>query len=237
MSAYRFPTIKADRNALKAPFSHETLFLAISICFCYDIAKNMWSKSLTEVLYELELSGFIRIYAPYGKRSRGSLYQLVDFFTLFYFNFMKDSEMNNESFWIDIQGSGKQHAWSGYAFEQVCQWHIRQVKRALGIEGVAASIWSWRSTTSDPGAQIDLIIDRSDGIINLCEIKYTNSEYNITKEYDHKLRDRAAAFARETKTKKAVHQTFITVYGLARNEYAYNVQSEVTAETLFVFTR
>jgi len=189
--------------------------------------------TLTDILDELELSGFIRSYAPFGRKTRGSLYQLVDFFTLFYFNFMKNLKANDDEFWIHVQGSGMQNAWSGYAFEQVCQWHIRQIKDALGIAGILTSVSSWRSEKSDPGAQIDLVIDRSDGTINLCEIKYVSSEYVISRDYDRKLRNKVAAFERETKTRKALHTTFITVYGLAQNEYANNVQSEVTADALF----
>jgi len=188
--------------------------------------------TLTNLLSELELSGFIRIYTPFGKKSRGSLYQLVDFFTLFYYNFMRNHKKGDDEFWIHSLNSGKQRAWKGYAFEQVCQWHIKQIRIALGIAGVATTISSWRSSGSDSGAQVDLVIDRNDGIINLCEVKYSDSQYTITKEYDRNLRNKVAAFVSETKTRKAVHTIFITVYGLARNEYAANVQFDITAEDL-----
>ncbi|MDR3295096.1 MAG: ATP-binding protein, partial [Clostridiales Family XIII bacterium] len=197
------------------------------------LAKLPKGGTLSGVLKELELSGFIRVYRPFGKKARGALYQLADPFTLFHFNFMEGGKTNDESFWIHALESGGHHAWSGYAFEQVCQWHVREIKAALGISGMIADVAGWRSEKSGPAAQIDLVIDRSDGVINLCELKYANGEYTVTKEYDSKLRNKRDAFLRETKTKKALHTTFVTVYGLFRNVYAANIQSEVTADALF----
>jgi AAA+ ATPase superfamily predicted ATPase len=189
--------------------------------------------TLTRVLLELEQCGFIRRYNPFAKKTRGALYQLVDSFSLFYLNFMDSASANDDGFWLKFLEGGAHHAWAGYAFEQVCGWHIPQIKEALGISGIIANTSGWRSTNSDPGAQIDLVIDRYDGVINLCEMKYSNDEFEITKSYDKKLREKREAFRRETKTKKALHITMITSFGLLRNEYAGNIQSEVTGEDLF----
>jgi len=201
-----------------------------------EIAKRAKIKkggTLRNVLSELELSGFVRSYKPFGKKQRGRLYQLIDSFTLFYLNFMEGREPVDEFYWVHSVGTAKHNAWSGYAFEQVCLLHTTEIKKALGISGMASDVSGWRSETENSNAQIDLVLDRSDGIINLCEMKYTSEEYVITKKYSMELRNRRAAFIRETKTRKAVHLTFVTVYGLFKNEYEHDIQSEVTAEMLF----
>jgi AAA+ ATPase superfamily predicted ATPase len=189
--------------------------------------------TLSSILNELELSGFIRAYKPFGKKQRGRLYQLIDPFSLFYLNFMDGSGPADESFWIHTLATASRNAWSGYAFEQVCLWHTAEIKDALGISGMASDVSGWRSERESPGMQVDLVLDRSDGVINLCEMKYSMDEYVINKKYSTELRNRRAAFIRETKTRKAVHLTFVTVYGLLGNEYAQDVQSEVTADMLF----
>jgi uncharacterized protein len=120
----------------------------------------------------LEVSGFIRKYAPYGKKSRNSLYQLVDFYTLFYLKFIKDMPIFDEINWVSSIDNPQHRAWSGYAFEQICLAHVSQIKHALGISGIQTLTSGWRSTDSKQGAQIDLVIDRRDEIINLCEMKY-----------------------------------------------------------------
>jgi hypothetical protein len=186
----------------------------------------------TRILEELIQSDFIRNYRPFGKKSKGSLYQLIDPFTLFYHKYMKGG-VKDANFWVNNIADANHRAWSGYAFEQVCLSHIEQIKEALKITVVVSGVSSWKSTNSDPGAQIDLIIDRRDQVINLCEIKYSNEIYVIDKAYDEILRNKRSAFAEETKTKKALHETMITTYGIKKNAYSGNIQSEVTMDALF----
>ncbi|MDR0854257.1 MAG: AAA family ATPase [Clostridiales Family XIII bacterium] len=191
------------------------------------------SGALTKTLTELEDCGFIRKYYGYGKKSRDAVYQLIDFFSLFYLKYMRDKNHIDEDFWVTNLQSGQMNAWSGYAFEQVCLCHIHQIKKALGISGISSSVYSWRSKVANPGAQVDLVIDRRDGVINLCEMKYSNKEYTITKKYDGELRNKQSAFYSETKTRKTLHNTFVTTYGLNHNEYWGSIQSEVTMDDLF----
>ena len=188
---------------------------------------------LTKTLEDLELCGFIRKYKAIGKKERQSLFQLTDFFTLFYFNFMSDNKFNDEHFWTNFIENARHRAWSGYAFEQVCLAHLPQIKRKLGIAGVLTNTASWRSNDSDNSAQIDLLIERNDKVINLCEMKYVQEQFVIDKKQDENLRNKRAVFKRETKTRKAVHLTMITTYGIKRNEYWGNIQSEVTMDGLF----
>jgi AAA+ ATPase superfamily predicted ATPase len=191
------------------------------------------SGALTKALAELEDCDFIRKYYSYGKISRDAIYQLIDFYSLFHLNIILENRGRDDNFWVNNLQSGARNAWSGYAFEQVCLAHIDRIKYKLGIAGVSTSIFSWLSKNSSPGAQIDLVIDRRDGVVNLCEMKYSNSEYTITKKYDGELRNKRQAFRSETKTRQSIHTTFVTTYGLTRNEYWGDIQSEVTMSDLF----
>lgn len=188
---------------------------------------------LSIMLKELEACGFIRRYEPFGKVKKEALYQLVDFFTLFYFRFILKNRYKDEHFWTSSQGSSVHRAWSGYAFEMLCLCHIRQIKKALGISGIQSLVSSWRSEISEEGAQIDLVIDRKDQTVNLCEMKYSITEFAIDKKYDAILRNKQAAFLAETKTRKSLQLTFVTTYGVKPNAYSSRVQSEVLLEDLF----
>jgi len=139
---------------------------------------------LTRILKELEESHFIRRYRSYGKKEKDSLYQLIDLYSLFYLNFIKNASLDDENFWINAVESPLFNAWSGYAFEMVCLHHIRQIKKALEIGGVQTSVYSWHSSE----AQIDLIIDRKDQTINLCEMKFSIAPFKIDKNYAANLR-------------------------------------------------
>jgi hypothetical protein len=187
----------------------------------------------TRILRELEQSGFIRRYLGYGKKKRDAIYQVTDPFTLFHLRFLKDSEAQIVPFWATFTDDGGHRAWTGYAFEQVALAHIDRIKRKLQIGGVLTRQYSWRSTNAKPGAQIDLVIERNDGVINLCEMKYCRDEFEIDAAYEKQLRRRVEIFRRETKTKSALHTTLVTTYGLVKNAYAAQVQSEVTMMDLF----
>jgi hypothetical protein len=200
-----------------------------------ESAKLPNGGNLTRTLEELEISGFIRRYHSFAKKEKGAIYQLVDFFTLFYFNFMFEMRENDESFWTNFIESARHRAWSGYGFEQVCLAHLPQIKHKLSIAGVLTRTAAWRSNDKENFAQIDLLIERNDKVINLCEIKYASEQFVIDKKYDEILRDKRGAFRAETKTTKAIHLTFITTYGLKHNAYWGNIQSEVTMEDLFAF--
>jgi len=189
---------------------------------------------LTTILEELEQCSFISSYNAYEKKSKEKLYQLIDFFSLFYINFIKNNRRNEGNFWTNLIGNAKHRSWSGYAFEQVCMQHSEQIRRKLGILGVVTYSAAWRSKKSDPAAQIDLLIDRNDGVINLCEMKYDENEFVIDKKYDENLRNKKSAFIYETKTRKSVHITMLTTFGVKRNEYWNGIQSEVKMNDLFV---
>lgn len=184
---------------------------------------------LTRVLRELEESSFIRRYRSFGKKERNSLYQLVDLYSLFYLNFIRDSSPDDEHFWINAMDTPAFRAWSGYAFEMVCLHHVRQIKKALGISGVQTSVSSWYSDR----AQVDLLIDRRDQVINLCEMKFSMHPFSIDKKYAENLRNKIGHFKEATNTRKTIFLTMVTTYGIADNRYAGMVRNDLTMDALF----
>lgn len=185
--------------------------------------------ALTKALRNLIDCDFIRQYTAFGKIERGTIYQLTDLFTLFHLRYVKGYRGQDENHWQNMIDSPSRRAWSGYSFEQLCLHHIRQIKQKLGISGIQSDVCAWKGD----GGQIDLLIDRRDQTINLCEMKFSQGEFEITKQYDAHLRERAESFRSATKTRKALYQTFITTYGVKKNMYSGNVQSEVKLDDLF----
>jgi uncharacterized protein len=201
-----------------------------------ETAKMKSGKQLSTVLSNLESCGFIRKYVNYGCSERNALYQLVDFFTLFHFRFLKESSFRSLKYWSNLQHTPKFYAWAGISFELLVQTHVAQIKKRLGISGVVTNVYSWRSRKDEGqrAAQIDMVIERGDNTINLCEMKFSESEYEINKDYDVVLRNKIVRFTEETKSRKSIQLTFITTYGLHRNTYsAQLVQNEVLMEDLF----
>ncbi|MDE6795294.1 MAG: AAA family ATPase, partial [Muribaculaceae bacterium] len=191
---------------------------------------------LTGYLEDLENCGFIRRYQAIGSKKKNALYQLVDNFTLFYFRFMDGKNITDANYWSKIQTAPIYHNWCGLAFERVCLLHSEQIKKALGISGVITNEYSWRTAATDehPGAQIDLLIDRSDKAINLCEIKYSDVPYTINKKYMENLRNKTALFRQLTKTRKGIALTMITSSSLVKNSYSMNsIHSHITSDDLF----
>lgn len=191
--------------------------------------------TFSEILENLCNCDFIRKYSAFGKKERDVLYQLTDLFTLFYLRFVKSSNGRDEHLWSNMIDSPERRTWCGYSFEQLCLHHITQIKMKLGISGIQSDVCSWFIPAEDrhKGAQIDLLIDRKDQIINLCEMKYSTSEYEITKRYNDEMQERRELFRSQTKTKKALHLTMVTTYGVKENPYSGMIQSQVTMDDLF----
>ena len=185
---------------------------------------------LTKDLRELEECGFIRKFSNFTKEENDALYQLIDPFTLFNLQFIESKKCAS---WNEYINSPGYNSWRGNAFEIVCLNHIDQIKAALGISGIETNVFAWRSSKSDQGAQIDLIIDRNDGVINLCEMKYTNNEYSLEQEEHEKIQRRLTVFQKESGTKKAIHVTLVSGNGFKQNKYSGIVQNVISGEELF----
>ena len=192
------------------------------------------NKTFVQVLQDLEQCGFIKKFYAVGKKNRDALFQLMDNFTLFHFQFITRAP-SDEHFWTSISGSPRKNAWEGLAFERLCLWHIPQIKKALGISGVLTSVCSWSTQKSDylDGAQIDLLIDRQDDTINLCEMKFSRKMYCLEKDEALNIRNRENVFRESTKTNKGIHLTLVTSIGLEHAGYWNDFQSVVTLDDLF----
>lgn len=186
--------------------------------------------SFTKVLQELEQCGFIRKYSDYKKENNESLYQLIDPFTLFSINFLKERKFSS---WINFVGQPAYYSWEGYAFEVVCLNHIPQIKKVLGIEGIDSLDYSFSSNVL-AGAQIDLLIDRKDNVINLCEMKYSSDIFTIDAKYEERLLNKIRVFKEVTKTKKAIVLTFVTLNGVTKNSHYGIVRKEISAKDFFI---
>lgn len=187
------------------------------------------------MLQNLSDSGFITSYNYFGNRKKGTVYILSDFFTMFYFKFVKENYGADEEFWSHHLDQSSRRVWAGLTFEALCRSHLRQIKDKLSISGVSSevSLWSCKATSEHSGAQIDLLIDRRDRIIDILEMKFSLDSYTITKEYDEVLRNKISVFREETGTKKALHLVMVTTFGLNTNMYSSRVQSVITLDDLF----
>ncbi len=194
------------------------------------------SGDLTKKLDELESCGFIRKYLSFGNARKNAVYQLMDCFTLFYYQFL-EKNVRDEHFWSHQINTPKVNTWMGLAFERVVLHHIDEIRDRLGISGIYTEVNAWYTAGDEkkgiPGAQIDLLIARKDQVINLCEMKYCNSEYRMSAEDDRKMKNRIDVFTACTKTKYAIYPTLITTYGVVENSYSGNLQSVITLNDLF----
>ena len=185
--------------------------------------------TLTKILKNLISCGFVRKFKDMGE-GKEDIFQLVDFYTLFYFKFLCGKHTYEDGYWMSIQGTPKFYSWAGLSFEILALQHISQIKQSLGISGVMTSEYSWRS----PNAQIDLVIDRKDMTVNLCEMKFSEDDFHIDEEEDTKLRRRVASFKENLgKESKSVRLTFVTTYGLADSKYNSRVHDIIILEDLF----
>ena len=192
--------------------------------------------SFSDTLKDLEWCGFIRSYSMMGYRTKSDIFQLIDHYTLFYYEYM-DGVRPGDNYWRTMLNTPKYNTWCGLAFERVCLCHIDQIKKKLGISGIHTNEYAWRCLPDESigrrGVQIDLLIDRSDGIIDVCEMKYAKDSYTITSEYAAELVRKRDVFQSVTGTKCAVHSIMITTDGVTRNEHWGDIQAEIQLDDLY----
>ena len=192
---------------------------------------------LTKILKNLERCDFIDRWSQYGNKKREEVLRLTDFYTLFYYKFVDSRNIREEQWWSKNSSSSAVSSWMGTSFEMVCLKHNQNIKDALGLQVISTETTTWHCNPNEqentPGAQIDMIIERADRIIHLCEIKFSIDKYNISKDYENRLRERASLFRYLTKNKKSLVHTFITTYGIANGKNKSIVHSEVTMDDLF----
>lgn len=191
---------------------------------------------ISRYLKELEECGFVMRCSVVGAVKKGSIYRLVDPFVLFYHEFMQGRKGNDETFWVSSYDSPKVYAWRGYAFERLCFGHIPQIKQALGISGMRTDVYSWRAKSDSrlkEDAQIDMLIERADRMITICEMKFCDDLYSFSSEEALKLRRRGELFREATQTRKGISHALVTPIGLKRNENAGDIRNCLTFDDLF----
>lgn len=191
-------------------------------------------KSLTTCLKALVGSDFVERYVPFGQGKRDASYKLVDPFCLFYLHFVQNQVRMDEHFWTHQQAGQAVITWRGLAFENVCFLHIPQIKRALGISGVHSNQSAWVLRREEENTQADLIIDREDHVVNVCEIKFYSNEFSVNKSYYRELLARQDILREHISPRSAIYQTLISTFGLKKDEYAGIFTQTVTLDDLFV---
>ena len=204
-----------------------------------EIIESLGEKSsgdVSQCLEELVQCGFLVNTHPIRRKKKGSVYRLVDPYVLFYFRFVETWRGNDKMHWTHNYHAPAVNSWRGEAFERVCLLHADQIKKAIGIQGIESNVFSWRWRSPDAGergVQVDMLIDRADGIVDLCEIKYCEDRYLLDKEEDEKIRHRAEVFRRESGVRKAVQTILIVSHGVANSKYLGNIQVVVDGVSLF----
>lgn len=191
--------------------------------------------TVTRNLKALIASNFVIRYRPFGSEEKEWRYKLIDPFCIFYLSFVKNRGERNEMFWQQNVTSRRLSSWRGYAFENVCFNHIDAIKKALGISGVITSVSQWTKRGDDEkGGQIDLLINRRDNVVNMCELKFYSSEFTVDGNYYRTLLNRETMLEKELPRKTAVRSTLITTFGLQRNEYSGIFTNVILMDALFV---
>ena len=187
-----------------------------------------YGGSATAVLQELEESGFIISLPTFGQQTKNKQFRLSDEYSLFYLTWIEEVKSNvlrnfDKDYWTKICKTPRFSTWSGYAFKNICLKHLMKIKEALGLGAVTTEESRWQyhppKKNNETSAEIDLIINRADQCINLCEIKFCNDEFEITKSYMKDLERKKEIFQKITGTKKTIFLTIITPFGVKENEH------------------
>lgn len=177
-----------------------------------------WFSAL---LSELEASGFITSLQPLENKKKETLFRLTDEFTLFYLAFMEGKRSTGDNYWTRMSQTQDYKIWCGYAFENVCAKHVSEIKNALQIGGIQSEVSSFLHRKNDKyhkGFQIDLLIDRRDDVLSLCEMKFYSDEYRITPDYAKKIHTKREGLKALSSPKKHIEVVFISTFGVVDNE-------------------
>ena len=196
-------------------------------------ALGLTGSTLTSSLKALIASDFVEKYVPFGQGKRNTRYRLADPFCLFFLHFVEGQQKADEQFWTHSQATQRVVSWRGLAFENVCFCHVPQIKRALGIGGVRSSQSAWDLRDEGERAQIDLLIERDDHVVNACEVKFYGDAFTVDKDYYRALLRRQGILLEHLSPKMAVHQTLISTFGLNKNEYSGVFTQVITMDDLF----
>ena len=189
--------------------------------------------ALSKILSDLEQCDFIFSYARYGNAKNNAIYRIKDFYTLFYYKYVNGIDTKDSLRWTHLSSTPQVSSWQGFSFELLCLLHLDEIKKALGIDRILNDASAWRSKQPEQNTQIDLVIERADHNINLCEMKFSSGMYAIDKGYEQKLRERMSIFQAETMTRCSTRITMVTTYGVLQNKHSGIVNDEVLLDDLF----
>lgn len=189
--------------------------------------------ALSKILSDLEQCDFIFSYARYGNAKNNAIYRIKDFYTLFYYKYVNGIDTKDSLRWTHLSSTPQVSSWQGFSFELLCLLHLDEIKKALGIDRILNDASAWRSKQPEQNTQIDLVIERADHNINLCEMKFSSGMYAIDKGYEQKLRERMSIFLAETMTRCSTRITMVTTYGVLQNKHSGIVNDEVLLDDLF----
>ena len=186
---------------------------------------------LSNMMDDLEHCDFVRRYNN-GTLQKNGIYQLIDFFSLFHYKF-GTTRVTDEHYWRNTLGTPEQNNWYGLTFERVCLWHVRQIVRGLRLDAIRHDYYAWRSQKSKPAVQIDLVIDRADGMVTICEMKYSKDDYTLTEGEYKKIISRMETFQKETGYKGGIQASIVTTFSLQDNMYSEVSSIPITMNELF----
>nr|WP_302688075.1 ATP-binding protein [uncultured Prevotella sp.] len=194
---------------------------------------KLGGAALSKILSDLEQCDFIFSYARYGNAKNNAIYRIKDFYTLFYYKYVNGIDTKDSLRWTHLSSTPQVSSWQGFSFELLCLLHLDEIKKALGIDRILNDASAWRSRQPEQNTQIDLVIERADHNINLCEMKFSSGMYAIDKGYEQKLRERMSIFQAETMTRCSTRITLVTTYGVLQNKHSGIVNDEVLLDDLF----
>lgn len=194
---------------------------------------KLGGAALSKILSDLEQCDFIFSYARYGNAKNNAIYRIKDFYTLFYYKYVNGIDTKDSLRWTHLSSTPQVSSWQGFSFELLCLLHLDEIKKALGIDRILNDASAWRSRQPEQNTQIDLVIERADHNINLCEMKFSSGMYAIDKGYEQKLRERMSIFQAETMTRCSTRITMVTTYGVLQNKHSGIVNDEVLLDDLF----
>lgn len=194
---------------------------------------KLGGAALSKILSDLEQCDFIFSYARYGNAKNNAIYRIKDFYTLFYYKYVNGIDTKDSLRWTHLSSTPQVSSWQGFSFELLCLLHLDEIKKALGIDRILNDASAWRSKQPEQNTQIDLVIERADHNVNLCEMKFSSGMYAIDKSYEQKLRERMSIFLAETMTRCSTRITMVTTYGVLQNKHSGIVNDEVLLDDLF----
>ena len=189
--------------------------------------------ALTKIISDLEQCDFILPYARFGNAKNNTIYRIKDFYTLFYYKYVHGIDTKDPYRWTHLSSSQQVASWQGFSFELLCLLHLDEIKRTLGIDRILNNASAWRSRNDGRGTQIDLVVERADRNINICEMKFSGTMYSIDADYERRLRERMAIFQAETHTRCSMRLTMVTMYGVLSGKHSGIVDDEVVLDNLF----